>query len=166
MLNDIPSNIVQELNELMEKHANVALAKSVSKYVEDAEKLKVEHEKRLEGIKTLNEELKKNIEIISDLKQQINDLLKQLGDKKELENREIQLKQGEMNLELAKAQYELQCEKKSKEDIYKLVDIVFRNRSYTHATTEQANIPMTVPVGCYATSQPVNNSKTTTLTEF
>ena len=71
-----------------------------------------------------------------------------------------------MNLELSKLQYELTCEKKSKEDIFKLVDTVFRNRSYTHATNEQTNVPMTVPIGCYATTQPVNNSKTTTLTEF
>lgn len=159
MSNDIHSILSQYHLELMEKHANVALAKSVGKYVEDAEKLKKEYDGSLFRINDLKKDIEDKKKHIKELEDEKTKLLHQLDNQEDLKKREEALMQNEMQLELTKIKYELQCEQKSKDDLFKLVDTVFRNRSYTHATSEHTNVPMTVPVGCYATTQPVNNSK-------
>ena len=70
-----------------------------------------------------------------------------------------------MNLELAKAQYELQCEKKSKEDIYKLVDTVFKNRNFVHYASEYKETPMVVPNGYMTHKMQTNSTVTTSVNE-
>lgn len=122
---------LEKIKQVVQSDLPAMVGSELKEIIEQWEKLRVE-----------NPNLKKEV---SDLKAQ-NTTLKNAIDETEhihagLEKREKEVSAKEKNLEVEKLKHEIECQKNSKADIFKLVDKIFGNSEIVEYATTNRNIP-------------------------